>query len=197
MDGTLFDHDGAVIRDLRLICSPEELREHNIVTGMNIHDLEKIPHFKARIDIIRKQYGWWRSLAKFQLGWEVLEIAQKYFTCQILTKGPKSKPHAWTEKVQCIHDHFGDNMSIDIVGQGKGGIYGRVLVDDYPVYIKQWLEHRKRGLVIMPAHSYNKDFNHPNVIRYDGWNQNQVERCLMAAANRGPKDHWIDYLPVI
>ncbi len=39
------------------------------------------------------------------------------------------------EKVQCIHDHFGEEMPIDIVGKDKSGVYGRVLVDDYPDYM--------------------------------------------------------------
>tara|TARA_Y100000310_G_C20512920_1_gene729762 strand:+ start:436 stop:588 length:153 start_codon:yes stop_codon:yes gene_type:complete len=47
------------------------------------------------------------------------------------------------------------------ITEDKGIVYGKVLVDDYPCYIKRWLENRPRGLVIMPAHSYNRDFEHP------------------------------------
>lgn len=193
MDGTLFDHDKAVITDLLPMCSPEEIRQYNINYESDIRILSKMLHFDARIDTIRRQAGWWRKLEKFKLGWDVLQIAKTLFCCQILTKGPKSKPYAWTEKVQCIQDHFGDEMSIDIVGRGKGGTYGRVLVDDYPNYIKQWLEWRPRGLVIMPAHNYNKDFQHENVIRYDGTNLPEVARALTAASIRDSKDqHWAE-----
>lgn len=116
------------------------------------------------------------------------------FCCKVLTKGPKSKPHAWTEKVQCIHDHFGLEMPIDIAGRSKGGTYGRVLVDDYPGYISSWLEFRPRGLVIMPAHDYNADFEHENIIRYDGNNAEIVRRALQAAYARGRMEHWCDHI---
>lgn len=193
MDGTLFDHDASVLRDLLPMCSPEEIEKHNIGPHTDIRALsDSNPYFEHRIDTIRKQAGWWRGLPKFQLGWDVLQIAQEHFCCQILTKGPRSKPYAWTEKVQCIQDHFGDKMSIDIVGRSKGGTYGRVLVDDFPDYIEKWLEHRPRGLVIMPAHEYNAYFKHDNVIRYDGTNLGQVEKALKAAAERESKQHWLD-----
>lgn len=85
-------------------------------------------------------------------------------------------------------------MNIDIVGRDKGGTYGRVLVDDYPKYVKDWLKHRPRGLVIMPAHSYNEGFTHPNVIRHDGTNNNLVRMYLQAAYDRKPSQHWHELL---
>ena len=57
-------------------------------------------------------------------------------------------------------------------------------MDDYPDYALRWLEWRKRGLVIMPAHEYNKDFKHPNVIRYTGENLEEVKRGLEKAYKR-------------
>lgn len=197
MDGTLFDHDKAVISDLLPMCSPEEIKQYNISYESDIRSLSEMPHFDARVDVIRRQAGWWRKLEKFKLGWDILQIARPLFCCQILTKGPKSKPYAWTEKVQCIQDHFGDEMSIDIVGRGKGGTYGRVLVDDYPNYIQQWLKWRPRGLVIMPAHNYNKDFQHENVIRYDGTNLPEVARALTAASMRESEQHWSELVHLV
>lgn len=57
--------------------------------------------------------------------------------------------------------------------------YGAVLVDDWPEYIRRWLENRPRGLVIMPAHEHNAGFNHPNVVRYDGTNKDEVKARML------------------
>lgn len=95
--------------------------------------------------------------------------------------------------MRAINKHF-PNIPIDIVGENKEGTYGRVLVDDYPGYIDGWLRWRPRGLVIMPAHYYNADYNHENVIRYNRENIEQVRQALKAAFEREPKEHWKDRL---
>jgi 5'-nucleotidase len=178
MDGTLFDYDGQLRCDLEKLMSPGEVMPDNIFD-------EKLPWLKARMDLIKSQPGWWRKLPIFRLGWDVLYVADKLgFDCHILTKGPWSKPQAWAEKVECIQYHFNGSIGIDIVGESKGGRYGRFLVDDYPPYVEDWLKHRPRGLVIMPAHDYNKSFTHQRVIRYDGSNLNQVQEALVIVKNR-------------
>jgi hypothetical protein len=116
------------------------------------------------------------------------------YECHVLTKGPYKYEQAWTEKVQCIRKWFGEKVDIDIVGKDKKHRYGRVLVDDYPPYVLGWLEHRPRGLAIMPAHSYNENVNHPNLIRYDGFNAESVQSALRAAKTRNRGEHWKDYL---
>ena len=131
------------------------------------------------------------------MGWDIYQVAVKIgFCCKILTKGPRSKSRAWAEKVDCIDKHFGPEMPIDIVGEDKAGTYGRVLVDDYPPYLDKWLKHRKRGLAIMPAHNYNEDYTHPNVIRYNGSAESfsLVGLALQAAYDRGPDEDWKDRL---
>ena len=62
------------------------------------------------------------------------------------------------------------------------------MVDDYPDYMSSWLNQRSRGLGIMPAHYYNQDFLHPNVIRFDGNNLDQVRDALQAAFDRDSKE---------
>lgn len=195
MDGTLFDHDGALRRDMLDIANPQEKEFLKTVT--NFHDLEDQEHYANRIDLIRKQPGWWINLAKLEAGFTILGMIKEIGFCtKILTKGPKpwKNPGAWTEKAMCIHKHFGDTMNIDIVGRDKGGTYGRVLVDDYPKYLTDWLKHRPRGLAIMPAHSYNKGFKHPSVIRYTGDNIVEVRLALQAAYDRKPSQHWHDLI---
>jgi len=197
MDGTLFNHDAILRADLIRIAGPDDEPSIEEITCENLRDLAtKYPWIDARIDIIRRQPGWWRSLPRYEPGWEILRVVREIGFCtQILTKGPSSKPVAWMEKVQCIHDHFGDDMSIDIMGKDKGGRYGRVLVDDWGPYLLSWLEHRPRGLGIMPAWDYNADFKHPNVIRYDGSNMELLRAALRAAYDRGANEHWHDLMP--
>jgi hypothetical protein len=205
MDGTLFDYDGQLRKDLRLLMAPGEVEAENIFD-------ESKPWLKARMHLIKSVPGWWRNLPKFQLGWDVYNIADNMGFCiEILTKGPRSKPQAWAEKVECINQHFGEDMVPNIVGKDKKRYYGRFLVDDYPQYVADWLKHRPRGLVIMPAHDYNtpekfhkavEDEYEPfqitelldNVIRYDGTNLEEVRKALMAVWNRESGQHWREYL---
>jgi hypothetical protein len=147
------------------------------------------------MDLIKSQPGWWRKLPKFQLGWDVYELAAGMdFDIHILTKGPRTKPRAWMEKVQCVQDHFGLAVNIDIVGKDKSARYGHFLVDDYPPYVDQWLSRRPRGLAIMPAHAYNQDYRHSNVIRYDGTNLPEIKDALQAVQRRKPSEHWREAL---
>lgn len=184
MDGTLFDYEGQLRKDLAELASPgEEAAAANPWEGPDQ------PWLKARINLIKNQPGWWRDLPIFPLGWTIYHSAQKMgFYCKVLTKGPRRRSIAWTEKVDCIDKHFGDDMPIDIVGEDKGGTYGRVLVDDYPDYMQSWLDQRPRGLGIMPAHHYNEDFTHPNVIRFDGNNLDEVINALQTAFDRESKE---------
>jgi FMN phosphatase YigB (HAD superfamily) len=176
MDGTLCDHDSALARDYNKIKSPEE-PPHKPFS-------DDVPeHVKDRRRLIRSQYGWWENLERLELGFNILDMAERLgFKIHILTKGPGSSPNAWTEKMRWIKKHVGDvEMTIT---DNKGLVYGKVLVDDYPPYIESWLKWRPRGLVIMPAHNWNENFHHPNVIRCDGSNLDEVEKALKEAKER-------------
>ena len=52
-------------------------------------------------------------------------------------------------------------------------------MDDWPEYIKPWLEWRPRGLVIMPDQPWNQDFEHPQVVRHTDDNLAEVEARLL------------------
>lgn len=175
MDGTLFDYDGQLRRDLTKLMSPQEEIPEDIHAD--------IPWLAARVDLIKNQPGWWANLPRFELGWDILKLLQMIgFDCHILTKGPRHRPIAWAEKVECITKHLGEDFPIDIAGKNKKWRYGRVLVDDYPKYIQDWLSHRPRGLVIMPAHDYNKSLVHPRVFRYQGAEDLPLLRSVLQAA---------------
>jgi phosphoglycolate phosphatase-like HAD superfamily hydrolase len=177
MDGTLADYEGALVRDLGKLKSPEEPKLGSIYRA----DLPS--YIKERAKLIKNAGSWWENLDRFQLGWDILGEAKNLnFRIVILTQGPRNNAEAWSHKLKWCDKHLPD---IEVcITRDKGLHYGRVLVDDYPEYITRWLEYRPRGVVIMPAHDYNEDFKHKNVVRYDGTNLDKVRAALSAAYNR-------------
>lgn len=186
MDGSLFDFDGHMRASLLPLCSPEE---QQLVSSAGLWDLEKqFPHIKARMELIKATPGWWRSMPPLENGFKAFNMAKAVgFDCRILTKGPKMNPVAWMEKVECCQQHLGDKIDIAIVSS-KGEVYGRVLYDDYPPYMSAWLQNRPRGLGIMPVTESNKDFAHPNLVKFDGTNLSQVQHALEAAWGRKSRE---------
>jgi len=175
MDGTLCDFDGAMQSGLESLRGPDE--------DPRLSDLmyEDIPYIKARRKLIKSQPGFWRNLKPFKLGFDILEeLDHLKFSTFILTKGPKHVDAAWTEKKEWCRQHV-PHLPI-IMSEDKGLVYGKVLVDDWPLYIDRWLERRPRGLVIAPAHTHNVGIEEKypnNVIRYDGSNMDQVRLRLV------------------
>lgn len=170
MDGTLCDFDAAIKDALLKLRAPNE-EDDKLFS-------EKLPHIKARWDLIKSQPGFWRNLKPLESGFRILDILRELeFDIHILTKGPAKSTNAWTEKVEWCQEHVPD-ASVHIT-QDKGLVYGKVLVDDYPNYIDRWLEWRPRGLVIMPSHDWNKDYKHDNVIKYNGEMDDAVIRSYL------------------
>jgi 5'-nucleotidase len=171
LDDTLADYRGQVLRDLKRIASDGEPPVAEVFSTK--------PYLSARRKMITAQVGWWLNLPKFQLGWDVLEVVKELgYSVSILTKGPKTNHTAWSEKLQWCNKHLVKYIDGVTICHDKSIVYGAVLVDDFPAYIKSWLDHRPRGLVIMPAHDYNSDFIHPQVVRYDGTNILEVRTRL-------------------
>ena len=170
MDGTLADYDSALIRDMELIRSPHEPQDFIPHT--------EIPHLKARAKMIRSRPGWWLELEPLKAGFDIVKILREQeFKLHILTKAPNAVDAAWTEKVMWCKKHIPD---ADVtITQNKGLVYGKILVDDWLPYVSDWLEHRHRGLVIMPAQRWNADYKElkfaKQIVRYDGTNLDEVE----------------------
>ncbi|MFY0540473.1 5' nucleotidase, NT5C type [Nannocystis pusilla] len=168
MDGTLCDYQGALMRDLETFGGPPIRRWVATTTAHR---------GCARETVIRRQPGWWRSLPRLQLGFDVLaELQALRFEIHVLTKGPVGTPSAWTEKLEWCQQHL-PGVPVTIT-MDKGLVYGKVLVDDWPPYVERWLEWRPRGLVILPAQPWNVGFSHPNAIRYDGHNLGEIRAAL-------------------
>ena len=179
MDGTLVDYEGRMREDLERLRHPEEPPLPD-----DLWD-ESRAWLKARMELIKSRPGWWRELPPFELGTDVLGVARDLgFEIHVLTKGPDSRPQAWKEKVECVQKNWSVDVACIHITQDKSVHYGKVLVDDYPGYVEGWLKYRPRGLVIMPAHRHNADFRHPQVIRYDGTNLDEVREAMAEAFHR-------------
>ncbi|MFH1365019.1 MAG: hypothetical protein ABIH28_00330 [archaeon] len=181
LDGTLCDYDKTIEREYNLIKSSDE-----IPYGHFKHD-EELEYVKKRIRKIRNKKGWWEKLPRLELGFDILKVAKEFdFNIHILTKGPASSHNAWTEKVKWVKK----NIKTDYpdakltITEDKGLVYGTILVDDWIPYVERWLTWRPRGVVIIPAHPWNENYKHPNVIRYDGSNLEQVRERMLWAKNR-------------
>jgi 5'(3')-deoxyribonucleotidase len=180
LDGTLCDYDKAIITDYNKIKSNGDPEYESFSKKIQSNSA-----LKERIRLIRNQPGWWTNLEKYKPGFDILNLAKDLgFSINILTKSPGSSPNAWTEKYKWIKRNLADyNVNVTI-SDDNGIVYGKILVDDYPEYIVSWLANRPRGLVIMPAHPWNEDFKHNNVIRYDGKNLGQVKNAMIIAKNK-------------
>src|SRR5262245_51557629 len=165
MDGSLTDFDEAMISSLNALRSDDE----EVVNPANLRILEaKYPWLQRRMLLIKSVPGWWLALKPIQMGFVALQIAKEIgFRVEILTKGPKRHGIAWHEKLEWCQQHVAEDAAVHIVSS-KGGHYGKVLYDDYPEYLSDWLAHRPRGLAIMPVTAANQHFSHPNCFRWDG-----------------------------
>jgi 5'(3')-deoxyribonucleotidase len=166
---------------LEAIRSPDEPE----ITAVNMYDFEnKCPHIKNRMRLIKRQVGWWSNLPVIESGMQILNLAKQVgFDIHILTKGPDKISNAWKEKVDWVHEHLGYDVNIHVTSD-KSLTYGKVLFDDYPEYMAAWLKWRPRGLGIMPVTSYNTHYTHPNVIKWDGTNVEEVTQALKLAYER-------------
>jgi hypothetical protein len=175
LDGSLADYEGQLGKDLSTLLGEEDLKRFHEL-GMWKAD-EQEP-FKALIRLLKKQPCWWRNLPELRDGIAIFDLAEEIgFKNHILTKGPKHYPRAWKEKVEWCQEHLGELIDIHITSD-KSMVYGKFLYDDYPDYMERWLKRRPRGLGIMPVNDFNKDFSHPQVIKWDGTNYNEVKEAL-------------------
>ncbi len=179
MDDTLFDYKGQLTKDLEKLRRPHEPL-FEFFPGVHMPD-----YIIKRIRGITATSGWWANLPKFQLGWDIWSLlGEMDFSREILTKANLKNPNMWKGKIECIVKNIGYNFPATVTSSEKGRHYGNVLMDDWQNYMLNWLAHRPRGLGIMPAHPYNKDFKHPQVVRYDGTNLEEVRNRLIELKRR-------------
>jgi 5'-nucleotidase len=175
MDGTLCDYDSGLFAELEKMRAPNDP-----VYRPPLAD-DAPAYVKARTDLIRRSERWWAELPRLKLGFEVWNLAGELgYVREILTQGPRRNPYAWSGKKIWIDRNLGEDVDITIT-RNKSRHYGKVLVDDFPEYVLAWLEHRPRGIAIVPANPRNEGFSHPQVLRYDGTNFDELRECLTRA----------------
>jgi len=181
LDNSLAGYDVSMEKDYDSLKSPSD-PPYKSFNEENYPD-----YILKRIAMIKRQSGWWRNLPKLENGFKVFNLAKEIgFRNMVLSKGPSKNFLAWAEKVEWVRESLPDTEII--LSEDKGLVYGKFLYDDYPKYIRAWLENRPRGLVIMPVYEFNQDFYHPNVLRYDGKNIEQVKKALILVKNRKPNE---------
>lgn len=175
LDNTVADHETKI--------------QHNIHEILGSHAVTLPPAVLENVKyLIKNTPGWWAELQPLTRGMAIVDMLRRIgFRLTICSKGPSRSVNAWTEKVQWVQKYIPD---ADIVlTQDKSLIYGRILVDDWPDYIKPWLEARPRGIVLMPATPSNKRFRHPRVFRIDTYEDLEAVRpVLQKVYNRRCKE---------
>jgi len=165
MDGCLVDYDHQLRADLMLIASPgAEL--NTLVSGKSLWELEELPYIQRRMDLIKSQPGWWKNLPVIEQGLLAVAAARTVgFQIDVLTKGPRSKPLAWSEKAAWCLEHGLTNYH---VVSDKTKFAGHVLYDDYVPYLEGWLENNPLGLGIQPQKEGREVCTHERCLQWDG-----------------------------
>jgi 5'(3')-deoxyribonucleotidase len=185
LDGTVADYDKRMQEELEKLRSPHEPPPPDRSQA----NYEDGSHMSARRLLIKSQPGFWRNLPRIERGFEVVQVLREIgFGINVLTKGPKARSVllAWTEKAEWSAEHM-PYASVTIT-QHKHRHYSRVLFDDWPDYWMPWARVRPRGLVISVAQPWNAGIEHPNFIRYDGTNLQQVRERAQRAFDRKSRE---------
>jgi hypothetical protein len=180
MDGTVADYDGGLRVYFEKMRSPYEPPLEHRPDG-------NPPWLEARRHIVSSLPGFWRGLKPLPVGFQIVtELQDHDFDLHVLTKGPASKSVAWGEKLEWCREHL-PGVSVSVT-ERKDLTYGHVLVDDWPPYFSAWLAHRPRGVVIVPAHSWNEGceaLDPSRVFRYSGTpDYTNLRRVVEAVASR-------------
>ncbi len=181
MDGTIADFDAGMREGLSPLFSPYE---------KGIIDLARIPHgddsppwLRARMELVKRQPGFWRSLPRIEDGFKVLDmIVEAGFETSILTKSPRRNHRSRAEKAEWCEEHVPD-LPVTVC-HDKGLVYGRVLFDDFPEFALAWLKHRPNGVVLMLDGPTNQGFEHPQAVRVMRPFDDKVRATVQAALDR-------------
>ena len=182
LDGVLADHQSSLVAGLLEIAS-SQLEQSDIELLKTTHDFDTLPvYLRKRINLIRNKPKWWSRLPEYNIGFRIIDIACELgFQIHILSKPPYDQPTSLTEKVEWAYEHVTPYVSHRsqvetsiTLTRHKHLVYGKVFVDDDPDQMKNWINHRPRGLGIMPMHPYNNYFEHPQVVKTNGENIEEV-----------------------
>ncbi len=167
MDDTLCDYRGKLMKDLSYRLPSEELEEIDLFQSR----LSK--NIRNEIKKIRCEKGWWKNLPMLEDGLALWKFIRELgFETHLATKGPYHDTNGWKEKFEWQKKYLPEAEGITIT-LDKSNIFGDLLVDDWPPYIKKWLEKNPQGLAIIPKRSYNLGVILKDRIKY--YNGNNFE----------------------
>lgn len=163
----LFDMDGTLFdHDAQMRADLERIASPGETIPEILHDCEDIPWMKARFDLIRRQPGGGG-------------------TCPILNSVGMFYRFASVLAFVAI---FSLRVRSPIRMPGLKRWSASTITWDGTFPSTSWL-------AIMPDHPYNRDFQHPNVIRYAGQEDMPlVEKVLQAVYDRKSGEHWRDLI---
>ncbi|MBI2573660.1 hypothetical protein HYV86_07380 [Candidatus Woesearchaeota archaeon] len=183
----LFDLDGSLANYVKAMERDME-KYSNLSPPYPVYWKEDLPPYVGNlINLIRLRPGWWEELEPIEDGFRILDASiQIGFEIDILTRAPRHMPHAAAEKLRWCEKHIAprDEAYGSHISTRKGAVHGRVFYDDFPEFMDSWLEHRPRGLGIMPVNRFNESYRHPQVVRWDGTNFDDVCDRLQQAYSR-------------
>lgn len=162
LDGTLADYSGELARRMNKIRAESE---HEYPPD-HFDNKRSWPDFvEERRSLITSVEEFWTSLPVLPDGLAILKVLESMSVrVFILSKGPRSKPEAWSGKHKWATKHF-PHLPLNVVS-GKAEFDADILVDDYPAYIADWLAKHPNGLAIAPARPWNRELDGaPNVLR--------------------------------
>lgn len=164
MDGSMADYDKAMKEGLLKLMAPgEELPDDPFAAR------REFPHWKHRMKLIKMQTGFWSGLDPVDIGMQLYRMfLHNGFHVSILTKGPSTTPHAWTEKLLWAREHMPEAV-VTVTEDSKSHVEGDVLYDDWPDYVDPWLRADMSRLAIMRTTKYNEGYEHQRLFRVYDW----------------------------
>lgn len=149
MDGTLCDYHNALQRDMTAVMEdtvvPQAIRER--IEGL-----------------VKSKPGWYRNLKPLPIGIAIYKMLREIgFQVVICSKGSRWSKNSWTEKMEWVEEHLDGDVLVNLT-QVKQIVYGRVFVDDYPSHFLPWMNHRPRGIVIVPDQTWNQDLKNDGSV---------------------------------
>ena len=143
MDNTIANHNERLFYDMKKHL-PDDFDFSTIDTtpdGSNPKWIESI------MDSIRLKPGWWESLEPIQKNLDFVYRLSEKNRIVIATKGPKSKPLAWAEKLLWCQRNLIFEFDIAVTTD-KSFIAGDLLFDDAVSSVCGWIDRNKDGHVV-------------------------------------------------
>ena len=140
--------------------------------------------FEQRRRLAMETPGFWRTLPKNVLGFELLGLLREGgFELHILSKGPREVPQIWADKVYWCRTNV-PGVPITITDD-KSLVYGNILVDDWYPYVHHWQQRWPDGLGILPAHPWNDEIDLGiRCVRFDGTNARSAAAAIRLCRER-------------